>query len=327
MHHPLVLVYCFSPPVFKVRRLILIDILNMSITQRFLKRYSFFVLFILTAGVLLLQQGVDRAVSPYLRVDFFDVGQGDAIFFQTPGRAQVLIDGGPRNTVIEKLARVMPFWDRTIDLVVLTHPQQDHIGGLIGVLDRYDVKQIMLSGVRYSLESYGALLEIIKKKHVPVYFVRGGERFVFDSGITATLLNPDRVIVGETSKQVNETSLVMRLEYGNTSFLFTGDAGFAAERDMIADGDMIGADVLKVGHHGSRYASSESFLRTVSPQLAVIQVSRDNRYGHPTDETLRRLAAIGAEVLRTDQDGDIRITSDGVHIVRRRFGNCVFVCR
>ncbi len=283
---------------------------------RLFKKYRLLLVFILFLGVVLLWKAGALVNSPTLRVHFFDVGQGDAEFFQTPGGKQVLIDGGPRKEVVRRLNQVMPFWDRSIDLVILTHPQLDHLSGLIPVLERYQVGSIMLNAASYRLSAYAALLDIVKQKHIPIILARMGEKITFDSGIIAQILAPSETVAGEVFKEINESSVIVRLDHGKTSFLFTGDAGFPTEESLSFRGAPIDVDVLKVGHHGSKYASGEAFLRAVSPRIAVIEVGAKNTYGHPTPETLSRLAAVGALVFRTDQDGTVTLSTDGKALSR-----------
>ncbi|MDO8558321.1 MAG: ComEC/Rec2 family competence protein [bacterium] len=283
---------------------------------RLFRKHRFLLVFILFLGVVLLWKTDALVGSPGLRVHFFDVGQGDAEFFETPGGKQVLIDGGPRQDVIRRLAQTMPFWDHSIDLVILTHPQLDHLSGLVPVLERYHVGSIMLNAASYKLDAYAALLNVVGQKNIPVVLARAGEKITFDSGITAKILSPKEIVAEELFKEINESSIIVRLDYGKTSFLFTGDAGFPTEEDLVSRDAFLDVDVLKVGHHGSKYASGETFLRAVSPRVAVIEVGAKNTYGHPTPETLSRLAAIGATIFRTDKDATVTLETDGKTVSR-----------
>lgn len=296
---------------------------------RTLKRHRYTLLFVLllSAGVLWRETG--REASSKLRVHFLNVGQGDATFIEAPSGQQVLIDGGPKQTVVRELARIMPFWDRSIDLVVLTHPQLDHLSGLVGILERYRIERLMLNGAAYQLAAYETLLRMAEKKQIPVVLARAGEVFKLGDGATATVLNPtDAVIEYATSRTLNETSVVLRLDYGKTSFLFTGDAGFPTEeRLQQTAANLLDVDILKVGHHGSKHASSEAFLEITTPHVAVIEVGSDNTYGHPTPETLSRLASVGAVVFRTDTDSTVTITTDGASVLRHMPPRCPLFCR
>ena len=281
---------------------------------------------ILLAGVLWREAEYEAARG--LRVHFLSVGQGDAALIETPSGNRVLVDGGPKQAVIQELARIMPFWKRSIDLVILTHPQLDHLSGLTGVLERYRVKRLMFNGAAYRLAAYEPVLRAAEKKHIPIVLARAGETLKFGDGATATVLNPTVAVVERaTNRTINETSVVFRLDYGKTSFLFTGDAGFATEeRLQQTAADILDADILKVGHHGSKYASSEAYLSAVTPRVAVIEVGSDNTYGHPTAETLSRLSSIGATVFRTDTDATVTIATDGANVSRITPPRCPVFC-
>lgn len=247
-----------------------------------------------------------------LEVAFFDVGQGDAIFIQTPKGHQVLIDGGPGRGVLSKLGRVLPFWDRSIDLVILSHPHADHLAGLIDVTERYHISAIIESGATTETPEYHEWREIVKKKNIPVHIAARGERIRLDSDITLDILAPWADYNGVSLKNPHDATVIVRLRYASTSLLFMGDAEKLTEYRMVWDeADVRDTDILKVGHHGSKTSTAEEFLSYVSPEYAVISAGRKNRYGHPHEEVIERLNQIGATILRTDIDGDIRFRSDG----------------
>lgn len=252
--------------------------------------------------------------SKVLEVDFFDVGQGDAILIKTPEHQRILIDGGPTNAVVEKLGENMPFYDREIDLMILTHPHADHLVGLIEVLKRYEVKKILTTGAINSTPDYLAWLEEIKNQNIPMEIVSAGQILDFGENLKMEIFYPVENFVGKQPDDLNSTSIVAKLIFGDTSFLFTGDAEEEAEEKMIARGVDLKADVLKVGHHGSRNATSQNFLEKVQPKFAVISVGAKNTFGHPNKTILNRLKKNGVEIFRTDQDGDIRFLSDGVEL-------------
>ncbi|MDD5696917.1 MAG: ComEC/Rec2 family competence protein [Candidatus Pacebacteria bacterium] len=230
----------------------------------------------------------------YLEVSFFDVGQGDAIFIETPFKHQILIDGGPdRERMIEKLSQEMPFWDRTIDLIILTHLEEDHVTGLLQVLKEYEVESILWNGLGEN-EEWKSLLEQEGAS------ILHGSRFSAND-VVFDVLNPP---LGE-AENTNDSSIVLKMDYGKTSFLFTGDISFKREDETAVD-----VDVLKVAHHGSKYSTSSEFLEMTSPRVAVIQVGK-NSYGHPTEEVLTRLENFDIKILRNDIDGDVKIVSDG----------------
>ncbi len=235
-----------------------------------------------------------------LRVVFCDVGQGDSILM-SKGSMQVLVDGGPGDKVLSCLGRQMPFWDRQIEVVVNTHGEEDHMGGLGEVLERYKVGKVIVSGWGDG-DSW-----IEKGRQVEVYEAKKGD--VIKAGeISFKVLWPEKEknkVLGASS--LNEQSLVLLASYGRFDWLLTGDIGVETENSL--DG-LVDVEVLKVAHHGSKFSSGESFLRKVKPELAVIQVGR-NSFGHPTDEVLERLKASGVKVMRNDIHGDIKVVSDG----------------
>jgi len=254
-----------------------------------------------------------------LKVYFFDVGQGDAIFIEAPNGNQVLIDGGPDNTVLQKLGETMPFYDKDIDVVVLTHSDADHVTGLIGVLKRYDVKNVVYSNIVRKSSLYNAWQKAVAEEDAniidPVGGLpragRGGKVIDLGSGITLSMAHPGEPLGGKVLEKTNNDSVVLMLKYGETEVLLTGDIEAKAERQIILSGADLDADILKVAHHGSKTSTIEEFLYEVSPQVAVIQVGAKNRYGHPTKEVLKRLEDYGITYYRNDIDGDIKVISDG----------------
>jgi competence protein ComEC len=244
-----------------------------------------------------------------LHVYFLDVGQGDAILVQAPDGRQMLIDGGPSPTaLLNELGDVLPFWDRSLDLVVLTHPDGDHITGLIPLLDRYRVEQVLDVRQSDTAPEAAPWLEGLAVLSVPRTFAQRGMRLPVGD-LSVTVLHPGSTQLTGTASDDNNNTIVLRLDYGQTSLILTGDAESEAEADMIAAGLPLHADVLKVGHHGSNGATAPAFIAAVDPRLAVIPVGADNKFGHPHPAVLERLK--GVEVLRTDQNGRIEVVSDG----------------
>ena len=263
-----------------------------------------------------------------LKIYFFDIGQGDAIFIETPNGNQVLIDGGPDNAVIHKLGETLPFFDKSIDLVVLTHSDADHITGLIEVLTRYEVENIVYSNIVRKSSLYNAWQEAVAKEGTGVIDPvgglsrgrsaelsrspgRGGKVLDLGNGVTLTILHPAESLTGKIMSKVNNESVVLMLKYGETEILLTGDIEAKAERQIILNSADLNADILKVAHHGSKTSTSAEFLSAVNPQITVIQVGAKNRYGHPTKEVLKRLDDYGIKYYRNDVDGDIKVVSDG----------------
>lgn len=235
---------------------------------------------------------------------FLNIGQGDSVFMVMPTGEQVLVDGGPGNKVIEELSDVMPFFDKTIDVVVLTHPHADHMDGLIEVLKRYEVDTVMITGVAYPGDSYEEFLK--EAGEVDLVVVDSESDFAFGE-VAFDVLYPIEQIVGGEFENVNNSSIAMMVEYGGRRVLLTGDLELEVEEAVVAEyGSLLDADIFKAGHHGSRTAAHAEFLEAVSPGVVVIQVGVGNDYGHPHAEALREFYRSGvSEILRTDLDGRV----------------------
>jgi competence protein ComEC len=262
-------------------------------------------------GTILLLAFANVAVWPYvlkaqtMQVTFFDVGQGDAIFIETKQGHQILIDGGPNNAVVEKLGQALPFADKSLDLVVLTHPDADHITGLVGVLEAYDVENVLWTGVEKETNIFASWQAALRQERANIWLVNDPQTIRWSQSSKERL---DVLYAADQAAEVNDTSVVTKLVFGETSFLFPGDITSKIEQEMLQQDINIDADILKIPHHGSKYSSMENFLAAVSPSIAVIQVGK-NSYGHPTPEALERLGHL--PVLRNDQIGDIIIQSNG----------------
>lgn len=247
-----------------------------------------------------------------LTVAFLDVGQGDAVFIESPNGSQVLIDGGSNKSVLRQLSKVMPFYDRSIDVIIATHPDKDHIGGLSDVIDRYDVKLILESGAVSNTGVVRALQDSISKNKVKQILAKRGMRINLGSGVFLNILFPDRDVSGVES---NTASIITQLVYGEIEFMLTGDSPKTIEEYLIMlDGENLESDVLKAGHHGSKTSSSESFLGYVQPKYSVISAGKDNRYGHPHEEVLGILEQFGSAILSTQNKGIIIFESDGENV-------------
>jgi len=268
--------------------------------------------FLACANVFAWYRVIELAKPKFLSVIFFDIGQGDAIFIETPKGKQILIDGGPSSKILEKLKGVMPFYDRTLDLIVLTHPEKDHIAGLLEVLEKYKVKNILWTGSVRDTSEWLVWEDLIKKEGACVKIAQAGLRVVLDNrrqSVVFEVLYPFEALEGRKIEDSNNTSIVGRLDFGQISFLFTGDIEKTVEEKLVDR--TVQAEILKIPHHGSKSSSSEAFLKAVSAEEAVIQAGRDNPYGHPHQEVLARIQDFGIEIRRTDEDGDIKIISDG----------------
>lgn len=258
---------------------------------------------------------IENAPNKFLKVNFLDVGQGDAIFIETLNKKQMLIDGGPGLGVLERLGKVMPFYDRYIDVVLLSHPEQDHISGLIEVLKRYDVGAVVMSGIVRDTEQYKEFMGLIDDKKIPVYIAQAGEVIDFGNNINFNILYPFESMEGKKLSDSNNYSVVGKLIYKNFSTLFTGDMEKSVENKLIKAKIDLTADILKIAHHGSKTSTSEEFLKAVNALMAVIEVGKDNSYGHPHPDVMNRLKNL--LVLQTAQEGTIQILTDGEKIIKR----------
>ena len=273
-------------------------------------------LFILIAATVLIWSIVfAKEGGGVLTVAFLDVGQGDAIFIETPSGNQILLDGGPDKKVLRELGKLMPFWDRSINMVIASHPDTDHIGGLPSVVDRFDVEYYMRSAVVAQSDVYEVLESAIERGEVETIFARRGDVVDLGDGVVMEILFPDRNTEGFDP---NVASIIAKVSYGDTSFLLTGDSPAAIEEYLVSlDGSGLDVDVLKLGHHGSKTSSGEMMLGAAGPRYAVISAGENNRYGHPHKEVLERLDQFGIPYLETSENGAIVFESDGTDIVLR----------
>jgi len=273
-------------------------------------------------GCLLLVTFFSQLPDGKLHVVFCNVGQGDAAYIKFPSGEDMLIDGGPGGKtpkVLGCLGKHMPLFDRTIDIVVLTHPQEDHLGGLQEVLKRYEVKNFVHSDVGNTTEGYEAIQTLIKDKRITDRIVAEGENITIGA-TTISVIWPQELFLSEKKasnvlgvSNVNDASVVLKVSYGTFDVLFPGDADSHVDGDLtkvpLLDSDKI--EILKVPHHGSKTGMTEGFYQWLGPiKLAVISVGK-NMYGHPSEETISRLEKDGIEVLRTDKEGNIELVSDG----------------
>jgi competence protein ComEC len=255
-----------------------------------------------------------------LEVVFFDVGQGSSIFIETPRKNQVLIDGGPNNLLIlEQLSKEIPFWDRHINIVISTHSSADHLTGLIEVLKRYNIDKIIWTGMNDDSLTHQQFIEelrVAEKRGTEIIIAQFSKKIYLEPEIYLKILNPLVNLEGKDPENHNNNSIVTRLIFRETSFLFTSD--IEKERELLLvqkqrylEQDFLSADILKIPHHGSKTSSNLKFLETVNPKKAVIQVGKNNRFDHPHQEVINRLNKKEVNIFRTDINGTIKIISNG----------------
>lgn len=250
-----------------------------------------------------------------LKVRFFDVGQGDAIMIETPGRNKIIIDGGPDNSVLAKIGRALSFYDRTIEMLIITHPDSDHLAGAAEIIKNYDVGLILINGKECATKICEEFDKIAKRKNIKIIVAKMGQKIDFGNNVKMDILEPANANIGKGKNEDNNLSIISYLTYGADSFLFTGDAEAKEELELVGAWPDLKAEVLKVAHHGSKNSTNELFLEKIKPKFSVISVGAKNRYGHPTIQTLERLKKIGSEIFRTDLAGDIIMESEGKGVV------------
>ena len=253
-----------------------------------------------------------------LHVHILDVGQGDAILIQK-GNKQVLVDGGPGPSAIcLRLGEKIAPWDRNIELMILTHPSEDHIGGLIEVINRYNVKQVIYPDLEYSSITYEKWLELINEKELKHIIAQAGQRIDLGEGALIEVLNPQKQMIEGTDSYIDNNGIVLRLKMGEVSFLLMADTMWETELELIYNRILRQSTVIKVGHHGSDTSTTEKFLQLVDPQIAVISVGKNNEYGHPDETVLNRLQEHVDNIYRTDRDGSIEFITDGEKVWVRK---------
>lgn len=275
------------------------------------KHTSTLVIFILSLSLILTGFTLDKAQTPKpknLEVYYIDVGQGDSIFIISPEGKTILIDGGEKDSDVTDFLKSRKI--KTIDVLIATHPHLDHIGGLVNVIKNYDVKSVYMPKATHTTKTFENLILAIKGKGLKIKPVYEGVTLPFED-INAVFVAPQKDIKNDN---LNEYSAVLKLTYKNTSFLFTGDAENGSEQRMLSSKQNIKADVLKIGHHGSKSSTSTTFLNKVNPKYAVISCGANNKYGHPHDITIKKLNNNKIKTYRTDKDGTIHAISDGKNI-------------
>lgn len=243
--------------------------------------------------------------SNEMEVCFLNVGQGDAILIHRYPFVQVLIDGGPDDTILYKLRKHLPFFDRTIEAIILTHPQQDHLTGLLEVLKYYQVKNIVVTGVKSKSFLFQQWEKELQNSQAKIYFAKQGLTFQFSKNTWLKILYPFNFLQKEFYKDLNNTSIVATLNLRGHKFLFTGDISSKVEKQLLDHFESLNVEILKIAHHGSKYSTSDEFLAKALPEWAIISAGKNNRYHFPHKETLKRLKKYDIKVLTTIKNGDI----------------------
>ena len=279
-------------------------------------RRRFFTLSLLTAFAVAVWMSLlvssSSSAQPYLTVTFLNIGQGDAILIETPDGMQALIDGGPDAAILRELPAALPWFDHTLDLVLGTHPDKDHIGGLVDVLQRYQVNTIITTenkGETMTAESYHKALT---QEGATIVMARAGQVYQLGASTTLAIFSPAS---DPSMLETNTASIVAQVRYGDTEFMLTGDAPQSIERYLATTyGDQLESEVLKLGHHGSKTSSSDEFLAAVAPRYAVVSAGKGNTYGHPAVEAVARVKDHNIPIVSTIDQGRITFVSDGTTV-------------
>lgn len=264
--------------------------------------YVFIALFALNVLVALALLRHSDGLNP--RVVFVDVGQGDSTYIEDENSDQILIDGGDGKLILDRLGKLMPFYDRKIELVIMTHPDKDHMGGLIEVLKYYEVEDILETGIKCDTAICKEWDKLIEEKNIPVKYARFGQDIRLGKYVDIKVLYPFDDLSGQKVGDDNDSSIIVKIFTPNNSYLLMGDAGFKLEQILMSSKIDLQAKILRVSHHGSKNATSNEFLQAVKPEKAIISVGK-NSYGHPTIELLNRVRNVNAQILRTDEEGDL----------------------
>jgi len=285
--------------------------------QTILKRNGLLVLIgvLLFTNVFIWQAAFASPEHGFLTVAVLDIGQGDSIYIEGPDGTEVLVDGGPDGKVLSELGKVMPFGDISLDVLIVTNPDKDHYGGFLDVLKKYNVGEVLEPGTETPGETYRIFKRELADKHIPVVLARRDMALQLGDGAVLRILFPDRDV---SNFSTNDGSIIMRLDYGSTSVMLSGDTTKLIEEYMVNRYQKdLPATILKVAHHGSKTSSGSHFVEAVSPEYAVISDGKNNKYGHPHQVTLDTLLKYGIRFFRTDQEGTTVFESDGKSFVFR----------
>lgn len=255
----------------------------------------------------------ERMPDNKLHITMLDVGQGDSILITTPSGQRILVDGGPDLSALERLGEELPFLNRNIDLLVITHTDADHITALSQVLNRYDVAQVLMTGAEATSSRYKAFLDSIRNSDAEIIIADSSNDLDLGEGVMLDILWPTTSILGEKVKHPNDASIVAKLTWKDDSILLAGDIEEKVEKELLKSGIDLRADILKAPHHGSKTSSSTGFLIAVDPELALISVGGDNKFGHPHPRIISRYDHFGIPVRRTDREGRVEVVFDDLY--------------
>lgn len=273
------------------------------------KRKIYKIIFIIIIISLLVPYYFLEYKNNLLEIHFIDVGQGDGILIKTPNDKVLIIDGGPYDDFSKKVSSKLPYRKRNIDLLVITHAHQDHYLGLINMLENYRVDNIIYSGYDADFSDYVYLMNLIKEKNINLITAQYGKIISLDENIDLKILYP--ISQKTEEKDINNTSVVIKLEFKNFDAIFTGDLTCVGEAEILKKEGNLKSELLKVGHHGSKGSSCNPFLEKIGPELAIIQVGIDNKFNHPSYDAISRISKFTNIILQTDKLGTISILSNG----------------
>jgi len=257
---------------------------------------------------------IDSFGQQEMRVYFFDVGQAESIYIRTPQGANILIDGGYDDKVIERLGEVLDPWDNTIDLMILTHPHDDHVTGLVEVARRFKVSKVIATGALHTAPNYLAWLSEIKERGIPMQIMDRRRMMQIGGGAYLEFIYPEESFYGKEAANLNNTSIALRLVHKDVSFFLGGDIEEEVERKILASGADLRSNVMKANHHGSDTSNTEEFIRAVDPEYCVITVGAKNQFGLPSKRVESRFTRGHCRILRTDLQGTIMFSSNGLRL-------------
>lgn len=251
-----------------------------------------------------------NSFSGHLQINFLDVGQGDSILIETPQGKHILIDAGDSGTIVSQVAEILPIQKKNFDLAILTHPHFDHIGGFNYLSEYYIFDKVLQLPIEYTSQAYLSWLNYLSENNVDVSAVYSGDTIKVESDLVLRIMWPQgQENLGDLS--LNDTSIVFMLEYKDFKVLFMGDAEEMVEEYLLDNNTDLSANILKAGHHGSKTSTTEAFLQNVNPDIAIISVGENNKFGHPSNETISKLNDNEVKIYRTDRNGTVQVISDG----------------